>query len=170
MVSRLFPNDIVERADEFKGGKLPHKLFNSKLTTIDVQTIEASAVEPIKNDKRLLVADDNRPQLLVVDPENGEVTDILEINGVGNIPDWEGMAQDRCGNYYLTGSRGPLIKFSLNNGVINKESVVKFNIWNDLEIKREPDSHKSKVWRSFLQTTLPGTLHCRGFTQGGWGG
>jgi hypothetical protein len=138
----------VVEAEKLEKSQLLHTYFKSKDTKKEDRSVEASAIEGIEPGK-LLVADDKPylnsdgrwrpPKLLVVNRENGEEINTLEFDDITDMPDWEAMAQDGADTYYVTGSHGPLIKFRLNNGVIDKKSVAKLNIWSDLKQKGESD-------------------------------
>jgi hypothetical protein len=119
--------------------QIPHTSFKAKDTKKEDRHIEASAVERIDPGK-LLVADDKSAKLLVVNQANGEVIGDVEFAGITGTPDWEAMAQEGNGTFYVAASHDPVIKFRLENGVIVKDSVVRLQIWKDLKQKGEADS------------------------------
>jgi hypothetical protein len=115
--------------------------------------IEASAVEPIGDGRRLLIAHDKHPALFVVDAASGRVlgepitaTKFPAPSALGG-PKWEGMARDGDGNYYLIGahvgktdeertSKSVLLRFRINDGdtpSIDDASVVAWHIARSLE-------------------------------------
>jgi hypothetical protein len=121
----------LARADSFRleATTLPAPLLEEgKINTL----IEASAVEPIGDGSRLLVAHDKDPALFVVDVATGRILgDPLtsprfpKKNEGG--PKWEGMARDTEGNFYLIGAhngktdeeratKSVLIRFRLKDG------------------------------------------------------
>lgn len=110
--------------------------------------IESSAVEPIGDGTFLLVANDKKPELLVVNSATGEITKpYLSIPGLQGNPDWEAMAKDSDNNYYLIGSRSDLIRFRLNDE--KEKDPLKIKIESKptlLDIKESFDSIK-KVLR-----------------------
>ena len=69
------------------------------------KNIESSAVEFIDNEGRfLLVLEDERSELLVVEAKTGQITRILSLKGVDKKPKWEGLARDEEGIFYAVGS------------------------------------------------------------------
>ncbi len=115
--------------------------------------VEASAVEPIGDGRRLLVAHDKHPALFVVDVATGRVlgepitgAKFPTASWLGG-PKWEGMARDGDGNFYLIGahvgkteeeraSKSVLLRFRVNDGdspSIDDASVVGWHIARSLE-------------------------------------
>jgi hypothetical protein len=115
--------------------------------------IEASAVEPIGDGRRLLVAHDKHPALFIVDVATGRLLGdpitaprFPEPSKLG-APKWEGMARDADGNYYLIGahvgktdeertSKSVLLRFRLKDTdppAIDEASVIRWNISRSLE-------------------------------------
>jgi hypothetical protein len=114
--------------------------------------VEASAVEPIADGRRLLVAHDKDPALYVVDLESGRIMGepissqrFPKKNEAG--PKWEGMARDSEGNFYLIGAhngktdderatKSVLIRFRLKDGdlpTIDDASVTTWHVAHSLE-------------------------------------
>jgi hypothetical protein len=114
--------------------------------------IEASAVEPIGDGRRLLVAHDKNPALFVLETETGRILGdpissphFPQLNGSG--PKWEGMARDTEGNLYLIGAhngktdeeratKSVLIRFRLKDGdspAIDDASIIRWDISRSLE-------------------------------------
>jgi hypothetical protein len=138
-------------ADEFRleSTTLPAPIFDGdKVDTV----IEASAVEPIGDGRRYLVAHDKHPALFVVDAKSGRIQGaplssphFPTPNGAG--PKWEGMARDSEGNTYLIGAyqgktdeeratKSVLIRFRLSEGdspAIDDASIVRWDIGRSLE-------------------------------------
>ena len=133
--------------------------------------IEASAVEPIGDGRRVLVAHDKHPALFIVELATGRVlgepitaTKFPVATWLGG-PKWEGMARDGDGNFYLIGahvgkteeertSKSVLLRFRLTDGdlpAIDDASVVGWHIARSLEANlkakglRPPDVAKRKV-------------------------
>jgi hypothetical protein len=115
-------------------------------------TIEASAVEPIGDGKRLLVGHDKDPSLFVVEAATGQIlgepltsTHFPKKNEGG--PKWEGMARDSQGNFYLIGAhsgktdeeratKSVLIRFRLQDGAapaIDDASITSWRVGRSLE-------------------------------------
>ncbi len=95
-------------ADEFRleSPSFPAPLLNQGKPDV---VIEASAVEPIGDGRRFLVAHDKLPALHVVDTATGRLLGApirsAKFPAPSLIgPKWEGMALDRDGNYYLIGA------------------------------------------------------------------
>jgi hypothetical protein len=96
-------------ADEFRleAATLPAPLIDSdKVNTV----IEASAVEPIGDGRRFLLAHDKHPALYVVDLATGRImgepitSPKLPAPSPLGGPKWEGMARDSEGNFYMIGA------------------------------------------------------------------
>jgi hypothetical protein len=105
----------------------------------DLAGIEPSAVELIDAGTYLLVVNDKKPDLLVVDAEKREIKANLLIQGFW---DWEAMAKDSENNYYLIGSQSHLIRFRLNE---KEKDPAKIKIESEpvlLDIKKSFDSIK----------------------------
>ncbi len=138
-------------ADEFRleSATLPVPLVESgKINTV----IEASAVEPIGDGHRLLLAHDKHPALFVVDVATGRIMGepitsprFPAPSPLGG-PKWEGMARDSEGNFYLIGahvgkteeeraSKSVLLRFRLHERdlpAIDDASVVRWDISRSL--------------------------------------
>jgi hypothetical protein len=138
-------------ADEFRleSATLPAPLLEGgKVNTV----IEASAVEPIGDGRRFLVAHDKNPALYIVELASGRILGppissprFPQLNGGG--PKWEGMARDAEGNFYLIGAhngttdqeratKNVLIRFRLkddNPSAIDDASIVSWHIARSLE-------------------------------------
>jgi hypothetical protein len=114
--------------------------------------IEASAVEPIGDGRRFLVAHDKDPALYIVELAGGRIVGpsitsprFPQLNVGG--PKWEGMARDSEGNFYLIGAhngktdeeratKNVLIRFRLkddNLSAIDDASIVNWHIARSLE-------------------------------------
>lgn len=114
--------------------------------------LEASAVQPIGDGHRLLVAHDKHPALYVVDTATGRILgapitspSFPEKSKLGG-PKWEGMAHDSEGNFYIIGahvgksdaeraSKSVLLRFRLHDSeqpAIDDDSVVRFDISRSL--------------------------------------
>jgi hypothetical protein len=123
-------------------------LDGAKVNTV----IEASAVEPVGDGHRLLVAHDKDPALFIVDTEHGQIIGepltsphFPKKNDAG--PKWEGMARDSDGNYYLIGAhngktdaeratKSVLIRFRLTEGdspTIDDASIITWHVGRSLE-------------------------------------
>jgi hypothetical protein len=97
----LFP--IWARADDFRleSASLPAPLLDAgKVNTV----IEASAVEPIGDGRRFLLAHDKAPSLYVVDTATGRllgepISSPRSPAPSSTGPKWEAMARDSDGNY-----------------------------------------------------------------------
>src|SRR4051794_10107867 len=92
-------------ADEFRIEKasLPVPMLENGKPNV---VIEASAVEPIGDGRRMLVAHDKHPALFVVETATGRligapITSPKFPTQTATGPKWEGMALDSEGNYYL---------------------------------------------------------------------
>jgi hypothetical protein len=117
------------------------------------RVIEASAVEPIGDGRRLLVAHDKHPALFVIETATGRVLGepITSLkfptpSPLGG-PKWEGMARDGEGNLYLIGahvgktaketaSKSVLLRFRISKGespAIDDASVLSWHIVRSLE-------------------------------------
>ncbi len=115
--------------------------------------IEPSAVEPIGDGRRLLVAHDKHPALFVIETATGRVLgepftskNFPVASWLGG-PKWEGMAKDSEGNIYLIGahvgksdeertSKSVLLRFKLSEGdapAIDDASVLSWHIARSLE-------------------------------------
>jgi hypothetical protein len=115
--------------------------------------IEASAVEPIGDGRRLLVAHDKHPALFIVETATGRVLGepicspkFPQPSTLGG-PKWEGMARDSDGNLYLIGAhvrkseeetaaKSVLLRFRLSDGdspAIDDSSVLSWHIRRSLE-------------------------------------
>jgi hypothetical protein len=141
------------RADDLRleGATLPAPLVDAsgKVNVI----IEASAVEPIGDGRRILVAHDKHPALFAVDVATGRIvgepitsSKFPEPSKLGG-PKWEGMARDSEENYYIIGahvgktdeeraSKSVLLRFRLKDGdppQIDDASVVRWDIARSLE-------------------------------------
>ena len=143
---------IQSRGDEFRleSATLPAPLLDAgKVNTV----IEASAVEPIGDGRRFLVAHDKDPALYIVELAGGRILGppitsprFPQLNGGG--PKWEGMAHDSEGNLYLIGAhngkteeeratKNVLIRFRLkddNLSAIDDASIVSWHIARSLEM------------------------------------
>lgn len=117
--------------------------------------IEASAVEPIGDGKRFLIAHDRSPALHVVDAATGrlvgEPITSTKFPPLTNKfpPKWEGMALDGDGNYYVIGAhvgktdeeraaKSALYRFRLKDGdgpapAIDDDSVIRWDVSRSLE-------------------------------------
>ena len=114
--------------------------------------IEASAVEPIGDGHRLLIAHDKAPALHVVDLATGRLVGAPIRSPrfpppTKTGPKWEGMALDSEGSYYLVGAhsgksdeeratKSVLLRFRLKPGdppAIDDASVVRWDIARALE-------------------------------------
>jgi hypothetical protein len=114
--------------------------------------IEASAVEPIGDGRRLLVAHDKNPALFIVETATGRILGdpitsprFPQLNVAG--PKWEGMARDAEGNFYLVGAhngktdperatKNVLIRFRLKDGdlpAIDDASIIRWEMARSLE-------------------------------------
>jgi len=139
------------RGDEFRleSATLPVPLIESgKVNTV----IEASAVEPIGDGRRFLLAHDKHPALFVVDVATGRImgdaitSPKLPAPSPLGGPKWEGMARDSEGNFYLIGahvgkteeeraSKSVLLRFRLQERdvpAIDEPSVVRWDISHSL--------------------------------------
>jgi hypothetical protein len=138
-------------ADELRleSGSLPAPLLdNGQVNTV----IEASAVEPIGDGRRFLLAHDKHPALFVVDTATGRLlgapitsSRFPRPSKLGG-PKWEGMARDSAGNYYIIGahvgmtdeeraSKSVLHRFRLKDGerpAIDDASVIRWDIAHSL--------------------------------------
>jgi hypothetical protein len=138
-------------ADEFRleSPTLPAPILDGDRVNV---VIEASAVEPIGDGSRYLVAHDKHPALFVMEAKSGRILGapltsphFPTPNGPG--PKWEGMARDSEGNIYLIGAyqgktdeeratKSVLIRFRLNEGevpAIDDASIVRWDIGRSLE-------------------------------------
>jgi hypothetical protein len=128
---------------------LPAPLVDAgKVNTV----IEASAVEPIGDGRRLLIAHDKTPALFIVDTATGRILGepitsprFPQLNGAG--PKWEGMARDAEGAYYLIGAhngktdqerstKSVLIRFRLKDSEppsLDDASIVHWDVSHSLE-------------------------------------
>ena len=115
--------------------------------------IEPSAVEPIGDGRRLLVAHDKHPALLIVETATGRIlgepfsSPKFPVASWLGGPKWEGMAKDSEGNFYLIGahvgktdeertSKSVLLRFKLSEGdtpAIEDASVLSWHIARSLE-------------------------------------
>jgi hypothetical protein len=146
-------SSALARADDFRieSATLPAPLVDQ--TGQINRVIEASAVEPIGDGHRLLVAHDKHPALFVIETATGQIIGepitspkFPEPSKLGG-PKWEGMARDAEGNYYLIGahvgktdeeraSKSVLLRFRLKESdqpVVDDASVVRWNISRSLE-------------------------------------
>ncbi len=138
-------------ADDFRleSASLPAPLLVAgKVDTV----IEASAIEPIGDGRRLLVAHDKDPALYVVEVDSGRVLGepitsprFPKKNDAG--PKWEGMARDSEGNLYLIGAhngktdeeratKNVLIRFRLKDDdspTIDDASIATWHVARSLE-------------------------------------
>jgi hypothetical protein len=143
---------VCSQSDEFRleSASLPAPLIEAgKVNTL----IEASAVEPIGDGRRFLVAHDKNPALYIVELNGGRILGppitsprFPQANGGG--PKWEGMARDGEGNFYLIGAhngktdeeratKNVLIRFRLKDGdpaAIDDASIVSWHIARSLEM------------------------------------
>ncbi len=112
--------------------------------------IEPSGVAPIGDGRRVLVAHEKAAPLHVVDVATGAI--VGEPLGSPKFPpgrpQWEGMARDSEGNFYLVGSHGGegdeeraarsvLVRFRLRGGetpAIDDATVVRWDIARPLEV------------------------------------
>jgi hypothetical protein len=138
-------------ADEFRleSATLPAPLIDAGKTNT---VIEASAVEPIGDGQRFLLAHDKHPALYVIDLATGRImgdpitaAKFPPASPLGG-PKWEGMARDSEGNFYLIGahvgktdpersSKSVLVRFRLQDGdppAIDNASVVHWDISRSL--------------------------------------
>jgi hypothetical protein len=142
---------MCARADEFRleSATLPVPLIESgKVNTV----IEASAVEPIGDGRRFLLAHDKHPALFIVDVATGRImgepitsAKLPAPSPLGG-PKWEGMARDLESNFYLIGahvgktederaSKSVLLRFRLQERdppAIDEASVVRWDISRSL--------------------------------------
>jgi hypothetical protein len=138
-------------ADDFRleSTTLPAPILDGDKVNV---VIEASAVEPIGDGRRYLVAHDKDPALFVVEAATGRILGapltsphFPPLNGPG--PKWEGMARDSEGNLYLIGAyqgktdeeratKSVLIRFRISEGdspAIDDASIVRWDIGRSLE-------------------------------------
>jgi hypothetical protein len=138
-------------ADELRleSASLPVPLVRKE--KVDV-TIEASAVEPIGDGERLLIAHDKDPALFIVEAATGRVVGppltsahFPRRNEGG--PKWEGMARDSVGNFYLIGAhngktdeeratKSVLVRFHLQDAAapaIDDASITTWRVGRSLE-------------------------------------
>ena len=139
------------RADQLRleSATLPAPLIDDGKVNV---VIEASAVEPIGDGRRLLVAHDKDPALYVVEAETGRILGeaissprFPKKNEGG--PKWEGMARDSDGNFYLIGAhngktdeeratKSVLIRFRLKDSeppAIDDASITTWHVARSLE-------------------------------------
>ncbi len=142
----------LTKADDFRveSATLPTPITQEGKINV---VIEASAVEPIGDGRRILVAHDKHPALFVVDVATGRIVGqpitspkFPEPSKLGG-PKWEGMAHDSDGNYYIIGahvgktpeertSKSVLLRFRLKDSdqpTIDDASVVRWDIARSLE-------------------------------------
>ena len=146
----LAPAGAVGDELRLESASLPAPLIDQgKVNTV----IEASAVEPIGDGRRFLLAHDKHPALFVVDLASGRIIGapitspkFPEPSKLGG-PKWEGMARDGDGNSYLIGahvgktdeeraSKSVLLRFRLKEGevpAIDDASVIRWDISRSLE-------------------------------------
>ena len=101
------PSAVLAQELRLESASLPVPLLlDGKLDRV----IEASAVEPIGDGRRLLVAHDKHPALFFVETATarvlgGPITSprFPAPSSLGG-PKWEGMARDSEGNFYLIGA------------------------------------------------------------------
>jgi hypothetical protein len=139
------------RSDEFRfePATLPAPIWEGGKVNV---VIEASAVEPIGDGRRLVVAHDKDPALFVIETASGRILGepltsphFPKKNEGG--PKWEGMGRDSDGNYYLIGAhngktdaeratKNVLIRFRLSDHdlpAIEDASVTTWHIARSLE-------------------------------------
>lgn len=123
----------------------------------DVKSIEPSGVEPIGDGKYLLVADDNASALLVVEAQTAEVVNTLPIPGypVESRPDWEAMAKDSQGKYYLIASHKSSGNYHLLCFHLDGENG---NTPGKYAIVLEAAQPNVKIWFDGIRKTLKGTV------------
>jgi hypothetical protein len=140
----------LARADDFRleSATLPAPLLEAGKVNV---VIEASAIEPIGDGSRILVAHDKHPALFIVDVSSGRILGepITSPRFPGPTmtgPKWEGMARDAEGNYYLIGahngktdeeraSKSVLVRFRLKDGdlpAIEDSSLIRWDIGRSL--------------------------------------
>lgn len=141
----------LAKAQEFRleSASLPAPLLDgNKVNSV----IEASAVEPIGDGRKLLVAHDKDPALFLVDRENGSILGapitsprFPQKHEAG--PKWEGIAHDTDGNFYLIGAhngktdaeratKSVLIRFRLKQSdppAIDDASITTWHVARSLE-------------------------------------
>ena len=83
----------------------PPVRFLSAATGADDERIEPSGVEPIGDGSLLLIADDKRASLIVVEAATGRAKHSLLMGISDKRPKWEELAHDDEGGYYVIGSR-----------------------------------------------------------------
>ena len=83
----------------------PPVRFLSGDTGADDERIEPSGVEPIGDGSLLLIADDKRAGLVVVEAATGRAKHSLLMGISDKRPKWEELAHDDEGGYYVIGSR-----------------------------------------------------------------
>jgi hypothetical protein len=145
-----FTSVITAQDLRLESASLPTSLLVAgKVDTV----IEASAVEPIGDGRRLLVAHDKHPALFIVETATGRVLGepitspkFPTPSKLGG-PKWEGMARDGDGNFYLIGAhvgkteeetaaKSVLLRFRISDGdspAIDDASVVSWHIRHSLE-------------------------------------
>lgn len=100
------------------------------------ERIEPSGIVPFTGTNQLLVADDKQQGLLVVDSTNGKIIgDRLPVGTVEKNLDWEAMAKDPEGNYYLIGSRSQLFTFHFDGRQATKINPTSKPLNTKLEIE-----------------------------------
>jgi hypothetical protein len=146
----LEPARAVGDELRLESASLPGPLLeNGKVNTV----IEASAVEPIGDGRRLLLAHDKHPALFVVEAATGRLlgepitSPRFPVASKLGGPKWEGMARDGEGNYSIIGahvgktdeeraSKSVLLRFRLKDGdppTIDDASVIRWDISRSLE-------------------------------------
>jgi len=86
----------------------------SQTMALNNERVEPSGLVPLTG-TQLLVADDKQPGLLVIDSTNGKISgEALPVGTVAKNLDWEAMAKDPDGNYYIIGSRSQLFTFNFD--------------------------------------------------------
>jgi hypothetical protein len=144
------PSEALAQELRLESTSLPAPLLvGGKVDTV----IEASAVEPIGDGRRLLVAHDKHPALFIVDAASGKVlgepitSPKFPVTSWLGGPKWEGMARDSEGNFYLIGahvgktdeermSKSVLLRFRVSDGdspAIDDSSVLSWHIARSLE-------------------------------------
>ena len=112
------------------------KITSAPPVALSDERIEPSGVVPITGTNQLLVADDKQQSLVVVDSTNGKIVGPrLPVGTVDKNLDWEAMAKDPEGNYYLVGSRSQLFTFHFDQQQAMKINPTSKRLNTKLEIE-----------------------------------
>ena len=107
----------------------------SQTMALNNERVEPSGIVPLTG-TQLLVADDKQPSLVVVDSTNGKIAgEALPVGTVAKNLDWEAMAKDPEGNYYLIGSRSQLFTFNFDERQAKKINPTSKPLNTKLEIE-----------------------------------